>query len=270
MEEICARLSYLKRGHVPLGHHVLTAGIDIGQTHIHWAVGAYGNNFSGSIIDFGVRNFLPGESEEATIHRELTALISELMRRDFPVEGEETPLRIAAAAVDSGYQTKLIYQVCRRCDWPETVIPSRGMGGDRVMRPPKNTPRRDIGPGWYYAKTADGDARLFHIDVDHWKCFTDSRLRTPIGAPGALSFFGKSGRELWDIAGHFRAERREKKTRMADGVEYVKWRADPSMPNHWFDCVVYSHALAHRLGVRLAEQEAAPERKKRAMKTWFN
>lgn len=270
MEEICGRFSRVARGAVPIGYTTLTAGIDIGQSDIHWVVGAYGDGFSGSVIDFGVSRFEPGASEEAAISRELTKLLNILMRREFPVENDaENPLHIAGAAVDSGYQAKLIYQICRRCDWPDAVIPSRGLGGEKQLRPPKNTPRRDIGDHWYYARTMDGDARLFHIDVDFWKSFVDSRMRTPMGANGALTFFGRSGRELWDLAAHLRAERREKKTRTGDGQEYVKWRNDDSAPNHWHDCLVYSHALAHRIGVRLAEQEAPAPPKRKKRKTWF-
>lgn len=271
MEEICNRFSRVPRGTVPIGYNTLTAGVDIRETELHWVVGAYGNGFSGSVIDFGVVRLPPEESLESVITRELSELIAKLMRREFLVEnGAEEPLHISGVAVDSGFQAKLIYQVCRRCDWPDTVIPSRGLGGEKQLRPPKNTPRRDCGEHWYYARTADGDARLFHIDVDFWKSFVDSRLRTALGAPGALSFFGRSGRELWDLAAHLRAERREKKTRVGDGQEYVKWRLEnASAPNHWHDCLVYSHALAHRIGVRLAEQEAAPAPKRKKRRSWF-
>ena len=262
-QDIMAKVNNLERYRAEHGASVIVSFVDCGkQTHVHWSTCWFGDGFSGGLLDRGV---LPVERTalggiEAALTATLTKAVGAICGRAYPAAGGGE-LRVSLCAVDSGWEARTVYAFCRQSPHAAVLVPSKGQGGELELRPPKLCGRRDRGPGWYYAKTVAGDARLLHYDVDHFKSFANERLRTPLGGRGSFSLWGFLPDEHRLFAEHCTAERPKSKTKRTGDV-FAKWEVLPGRPNHWWDTLVGCYVAAARLGMTLdgADAGAAPAR----------
>lgn len=272
--DIFKKLNKLDRYNAPSGFSTLVSFIDVHGKQIHWATIAFGDYFSGAIMDYGVAKITRGRRGgiEAAVTEALKECVRKIKTRPYFSDDGES-LKVENLIIDSGWQSRVVYAFCNSITQSPLVIPSKGQGGEFEVRPPKLTPRRNYGSQWCYAMTKARDAKLMIYNTDYWKSFVNERLRTGMGGLGCLSIWGKSPRVHRTLAEHLCSERPTEKTKKTGDV-FAKWNLLPGRPNHWLDCVVGCHVAAARLGCELKETQSAekkkPKRKKQTLSSVFN
>lgn len=269
--DVLAKLNRLRRGVCPAGASVVVAFADLGKkSHAHYGVCAFGDGYSGSLIEYGVREVkAPFGGIEAAIGKTLKKLVDELLARTYPVEGGAPPLRIERFLVDSGWKAQTVYEFCRWSGYRGTLIPSKGQGSERELRTPKKLPARYHGAGWYHAPTlaaarsGRNDQWLTMYETDLFKSILAERLRTPLGGAGCLSINGdpKHRERFRDLAEQVTAERAGEKERR-DGSRFDKWRPLPGRPNHYLDVLTGCLVAAAFFGIKPPQSEEIEKARK--------
>jgi hypothetical protein len=253
--EIVRKLNGLDRFQVEHGAGAVVAFVDLGKvTHIHWDTCWFADGFSGGLLDRGVRPLARTVrgGVEAAIYARLTEVTEHICGRRYQVPGGGE-LRCSLCVVDSGWQSRTVYAFCRQSPHAAVLAPSKGIGGEVELRPPRLCPKRDQGDGWYRAWTRSREARILYYNTDRWKTFTNERLRTGLGGRGCFSLWGKRPEEHRDFADQITAERpRSKQTKWGDVI--AKWECLPGRENHYWDCLVGCHVGVATLGVALDKE----------------
>lgn len=280
---VAGRLSGHRRGLAPSRATRLTAFVDVQQAVLFWAVCAWEENFTGTVLDYGtwpkqershftlrdVRRTLAvaykGQGLEAQLAAGLTDLADELLGRDWHADGGGV-LRVDRQLVDSGWQSEVVERWCRASPHRDRVGPSKGRGISASGNPIADWPKRPgerRGPNWIVPAARAGHAtRLLIYDTNAWKSFTAARLLAPAAAAGGLTLFGDREDAHRLFAEHAAAEYRVRTTGRGRSVD--EWKCPPGRDNHWWDCLVGCAVAASYLGVRLAEASGdAPKRKRK-------
>lgn len=105
-EELYRRREKYRRGRVPAGGLVLTAGADVQRDRIEVEIVAWGKGLESWSVDYLV---IPGDSATEAPWKELDRLLT----RTWPHE-RGVALRLRALAVDSGFETQGVYNWTRR------------------------------------------------------------------------------------------------------------------------------------------------------------
>ena len=274
-KDLLAKLNRLKAGICPSGSSVVVGFADMGQrSHVHYMLCAFGDNYSGSIILYGkaeVRADFGGV--EAAIGKSLKKVLDEILTRTYPIEGGGPALRVERFLVDSGWKAQTVYEFCRWAGFPGVVVPSKGQGGEKELRPPRKLPRRYWGPGWYHAPTlaaarsGTNDQWLTMYDADYFKSLAAERLRTGPGGRGSISINGDPRRRerARELVEHLTSERSREKDRR-DGEVFEKWSVLTGRENHLWDCLVGCTVAAAYLGIKAPESEEAEKARRPARK----
>ena len=168
-----------------------------------------------------------------------------------------------------GEMTDVVYQFCRRSRFGANLLPSHGMGVGASSRAfgDYKAQRGDVVGLHWRVPNAIGKRSTRHavIDANYWKSFVHSRLATPLGDPGSLTFDGEPG-ERGLIASHLTAEYCVPTVNERTGRRVNEWKLRMKRPdNHWFDCLVGACVGASICGAKLPTTpgETAPTRKVR-------
>jgi hypothetical protein len=282
---IAGRTSGLDRGAVPLAAAKLTAFIDVQHKLLYWVVCAWGDDFTGTVIDYGtwpdqersyfalrdakrtLQSSAKGRTAQEAVAAGLTALTSDLCRREWTREGG-APVRLDRILVDGkdGTMTEVVARVCRTSEFASLLIPSSGRGigpNDKPMHQYSAKPGEKIGTGWILQRSARFAMRWVSIDTNWWKTLVHQRLACPTTDHGALTIFGRKGTDHRMIADHLTAESRSKIRNEKTGRTVDVWKLKPGQSeNHWFDCVVGSAVAASLSGCDVLGGVARPTRKK--------
>lgn len=280
-EELVRRVNGLVPSVMPLSATRLTAMIDVQEESLWYAVCAWSENFGGSVIAYGTwpgqdeRYFslrdmrtklsmrYPGMGLEARLQAALLDLTDDLCSRGWRRE-DGLEARISRCLIDSqwGQSTDVVHTVCRISPHQAVLTPRAGRGiraGESPIDRWPVKPGERRGPGWTMNASKRGTMTVM-MDTNHWKTFVAARLRTPVGDPGAMTFYGllNDRPDLHDmLIDHFLAERpvrTEAKGRVVD-----EWRSPVAgRDNHWWDCVVGCAVAASMEGVRLFANEGLP------------
>ncbi len=282
-EQIVVKLTGLERGVVPKACQHVTSYVDVHERLLYYVVGAWSNDFGGSLIDYGtyprqptsyfsqssapvsMEVAHPGATEDAWILAGLTSLCDSLLRSQYRRE-DGALLRIGRLLVDAkwGQKTELVKQFCRRHpQGGSIVLPSigLGLGPTRKMfsdyRPETGA---TIGLNWRLSTQTDGH-RMVTIDVNWWKTFTATRLGMSLGALGGWELFGRLPKEHSLFADHCVSEEPKTLLHKESKRERTVWEWKPGRPdNHWWDCLVGSAVAASMLGAVPAGLEPARKR----------
>lgn len=268
-----SRLNGVERGIVPQWADHLIAYIDIQGDLLYWLVSAWADNFTGAVVDYGAwpeqsRDYFtvrdaksllskkyPQETEEGCWFRGLGDLCARILGREWERDGGDL-MRVERCLIDASYgnSTETIYQFCRASAHSAVLSPShgKGIGASRApMRDWQKQPGERVGPYWRFRRGKQLRAiRHVLLDTNYWKSFVAARLRTSMGAKGALSLFGKDPRVHRMLVDHLTAEMPVRTD--ADGNVVDEWRErQPGLDNHWFDCLVGTAVAASMLGAKL-------------------
>jgi len=271
-EAIAAKVNNLPQGMCPLESTELTGFIDVQHKALYWGVCAFGDQFTGGVVDYGVfptqhRSFFtlrdikhtlqkkyPGMPLAAAVVAGLGELLDLLIPKTWAHESG-APLKISQLLIDSkdGQLTEAIMTFCRTSRHSAIVMPSQGKGigpADKPMHTYAVKPGDRLGNHWIVSRSQKYALRVVTIDTNHWKSFVHDRLATPPGAKGSLSLYGGRGTDHRMLAQHLTAEsktklRNEKTNRTVD-----VWKLKPGRPdNHWFDVIVGCAVAASMRGI---------------------
>lgn len=267
-EALRERTNHLDRWELPPSATRITAGIDVQKRVIFWAVCAWGEDFGGAVIDWGVypkqktnlfraadprpslEDTYPQMDDMARIHAGLKWVTDYLLSQD------HRPERIL---IDSGNWTSEINQFCRFSPHRSALIASKGYGGGltRPLGSYKVEGQRK-GPYWVVNPLTEGKRqRNLVFDTHYWKSFLRNRLKTAAGSAGCLWLPGGDNEGL---ISHLTAEQATSKTNNNNQRTIEEWGMKPGRSeNHWWDCLVMATVAASELGLRFdAGAVAAP------------
>lgn len=281
--DIIAKANGVPRGVVPSWAHRVTIMTDVQDNALYWLALATGVGFAGHVLDYGIFPeqhiaSLSYKDAKATLRQRYSSgmegglvqgikeLCGELSERPWVRDGDDVRMVSAISGVDSADNTATIYAGVRNAAAPG-LVPTRGRGVLAKHAPwieYKDRPGEELNREyrWMFAPTAgSGQLRVFQYDVNWWKSFVMSRLRTVVGDQGALTFWGRPADHL-QLSDHILGEYAVKVT--ANGRTVEEWSLRVGQDNHLFDVLVGAHALAARAGATLDGIEAAkrPERRK--------
>jgi hypothetical protein len=275
-DQIGAKTNGLRRGAVPHGCDHVTAFIDVQQHALFWMTCAWGQDFTGSVIDYGtypdqklsyftlrdVRRTLSSMAEgtglEGAIYAGLDALTDQLVGREWVRDGDDASMRAGKLLIDAnwGNSTDVVYQFCRQSRHAALLQPSHGryVGASSIPFDQYATrPGERVGHHWRVPVARGRAVRHVLVDTNYWKSFVQARLGVAMGDRGCLSLFAGSEHRM--LADHLTSEYRVRTEGRGRSVD--EWRLrTPGRDNHWLDCLVGCAAGASMLGAALAETQA--------------
>lgn len=282
-DAICGKLNGLPREAVPLDCTKLTMFVDVQKKALFYAVCAWGDDFSGAVIDYGtypeqkarrfnldtlrptLQDIYPRSAIEGQLYSGLGALFKEKMTHMY-IREDGAEMTIDKAAIDAnwGLSTDIVYQYCRQTEFHGKVQPSHGHyigASSRPMSEYRRKPGEKVGLNWIVPAVA-GKRAIRHVmfDTNFWKSFVQSRLGVQMGDPGCLSLWGRQPLEHELYSEHMTAEYRVRTAGRGRTVDEWKLRPD-RYDNHWLDCTVGCAVLASQLGSALPETLSAPARR---------
>lgn len=266
LDKIISRMLPVPRGVVPMFAQTLTAQIDVHDDLLFWAVCAWGEKFTGHVVDYGVwpeqkslsfqrrnvRNTLQRASGANTRDGALAWGIAELAKflsRDWKREDGQD-MRVARGGIDEGYAPEVIYNFCRR-QQVRLFIPTKGVAVRAAQQsfielPPKPGERR----GNNVRELVNEGAKFYHllIDVNYWKGFVLDRFSGAPGDVGKITLYQAPDGAHYPIGEHLTAETFVPVS--ARGRTVREWSQLPGRTeNHWLDCVVGCAASASMVGI---------------------
>lgn len=183
------------------GAYLITAGVDVQKDRLEVGVEGHAPEDENWLIEYAV---LYGDTTEPAVWNDLSAFFERSYRNDRGVE-----LPISAIAVDSGYNTDLVYAFVKAHS-VRRVYATKGKAGGGlpiVSQATKKKTGRDPRP-----------VRLFNVGVDGAKSVIYHRLQNPEPGPGYRHF--PSGIE----SEYFEGLTAEKiVTKYRRGFEYREW-----------------------------------------------
>lgn len=259
-EAVRRRARGWRKGMVPEGTQVLTAGIDLGKWSGHWVLLAWMPEVRLHLCEYGIFDV---HSEELGVERGILQALREfreLVEAGWPSEtGHRIPEQVW---IDSGYQKDPVYAFCREAGGRYRPTKGYGAGQRRrsVYAPPrqKSNVVRLISEGYHLTRERADRIDLIHVDANHWKSWLQERLSTPAAEPGALTLYeATSAGEHIKISKHFTAEKEVEEFEPGRGV-VTRWET-VSRQNHWFDAAYLACAAGHFAGERLVQSRSAPQ-----------
>lgn len=282
-DKIAAKVTSAKQNQLPVGTQHVTAFIDVQHRALYWSLVAWGDAFTGGIIDYGTypdqkRRYFQYREATRTLGRShkgmgaggaiyagLMALIDNLCSRDW--DG----IKVSRLLVDAGDGTykSVIYKVCRDSPHSAVLLPSLGRGiraGDNPLDEWKRNEGERIGHQWRIRTSQAEKVRYLLFDSNYWKTFIQHRLATAEGDPGSLSLYKATPTHHRMISEHLTAEKPQRTE--GRGREVIEWKHPPNKPdNHLLDCVVGSAVAASTVGVTTIEHKSKKKGTKRRKAT---
>jgi len=277
---VLAKANGILRGIVPIGATKLTAFIDVHDEVLYYTVCAWGDRFTGHVVDYGtwpdqqrpyfahreakrkISDEFPGMEYEARMLAALDALAEQLLGREWEREDKSTAKieRLMADAND-GDATIVVREFCRRSRHAAVLMPSHGKGYTSKMSPideAKSTAGEVVGHNW---RTRPGkNLRYAMWDVNKWKTFVSDRLAMAKGTVGGITLFGREAdHEMF--ADHATAE--DSHVVEGRGRKVTEWDLKVGHDNHLLDCLVGSACGASIIGITTVGMAPGPKARKR-------
>ncbi len=274
--DVMARVNRRPRGEIPQPTIKLTAHIDVQQSVLFYLVVAWEAGFTGSIVDYGTWPRQPldwftlanlpvslqaqapvGSPLEAVLYRGLEELTAFLCGREWSRETGDTQ-RLNRVLIDAnwGQSTDLVYLFCRQSPFAPLLTPAHGryIGPAQIpLSEHEKRPLEQIGLEWKIIRNPRKRAIPYCLfDANWWKTFCLGRLKTGLGAPGALSLFGTSDPSHQLLAHMLTSEYRV--PTQGRGRKVDEWMLRPGRAdNHWWDNLVGAAVAASIEGVSLTQ-----------------
>lgn len=287
-DDLMARINQEERGIVPTWANTLTCDIDVHDRLLYYTVSAWGEGFSGAVVDYGTWPRQPNQylalrdanptmfdatkikEVEGAIYASLTALTDELLGKEWKVSQNGVPMRIAKCLVDIGYKDAPVFRFCRESKHASILLGKKGVGitaGKSPMSEWKKLPneRREAGPSPTWSiRQNQGKGRYVIFDTNYWKTFVTERLLVPLGVRSNMMIFGKSGIEHRLYADHLCSEFRVRTQKEGDSRRVDEWCKKPGYDNHYFDTTVGTAVAASMGGITLVGAEPPKQERRKA------
>lgn len=280
-DQILRKINRVPRGRVPLEGSHLVGFLDVGKTLVYYAVCAFSDDFTGSVVDYGtlpdqnrlrfrkrepgkpLAALFPGRQTEGVVYAGLEETCRLLLEREWK-RADGNALRIERLLIDAnwGECTDVVYQFCRQSQYAANVAPSHGRFYGASMQPMSEYSRKPgdrIGLNWRIpANRGKRATRYVLFDANYWKSFVHARLSTAMGDRGSLSLFGDKPFVHSLFADHMHAEYRDRVYSERTGRTVDEWKQRPTRPdNDWFDCLAGCCVAASIAGCALTSGDVA-------------
>jgi phage terminase large subunit GpA-like protein len=240
------RLGDWGRGIVPPDTLCITVGIDVGViSRCHWTAIAWRPQGTPHVLEYEIIDVQSETmSSEQAIMSALREFRESVLRTGWKFG--DRMLLPQIVLVDSGNWTDTIYAFTQESGPP--VYPAKGFGARMAGRQAGLA-----GQTWKSAVLPNG-VQLIDINADEAKSYVHQRLKTPIGMPGAMTFFRHSqSADHRTFVHHLLAERQEQEFVAGRGL-VTKW-VEIRRQNHYLD----STALAAIGGQIVGQRVVSPE-----------
>lgn len=255
IQEVALKENGLERGIVPHGLETVVVHVDCGtRTDIHYSVCAFGEGFTGSIIDWGTFKVDESKPADVALTDGLETAIPNILERHYKGERNGIRYEVQLLLIDSGYQANTVYNYCNRNPYKHITFPVKGEGTDNFSIPKSRAVKVPHGAGWWYGEAKDSRQFVYHVHANYWKDLVDARLRVGMGGRGCLSFNlnGKKGNS--ELIQSITSESAHPEFRKKTGETYNAWKNKINRrDNHIWDTIVNCHMAASRMGVSLEE-----------------
>jgi len=283
--DVRKRLNRLPRGRIPLGYEKLTCMIDVQQRLLWYAVVAWKDDFTGSVIDYGwcpdqnrrlftlddLSNTLQREAKtldtdvDSTTWWGLNKLGETILDRQWMREDEVT-LKISKGLIDINWNESesAVARFCRVSRWKGVMLPSRGRplipgkrrisqwapkDGERFPRPAERAECE-----WMITATKHHRLQECYFHPNHWITRINKALTIPVHASGSISLYGEKPDEHQMLAEHVTSMYSETVTK--DEVEGVVWKMRPGIVRKdLLDCLVGAAVAASIEGIQLGTEQ---------------
>lgn len=272
-DQIIAKVNAYPRGRIPSSATHLTAFIDVQQKLLFYAVVAWGDDFSGYVVDYGeypdqkrpyftlrdaklsMALYAKGAGLEGSIYAGLEKLTEQLLGREWMTDSK-VQMKVERCLIDAnwGQSTDVVYQFCRQSTHAAVLMPSHGRfvgASSRPLSEYSKKPGDRAGLNWRVPSIV-GRRSVRHViyDTNFWKSFVHARLAVSMGDKGCISLFGKKPSAHRLFSEHLCAEYRVQTE--GRGRTVGEWKIRPEhFDNHWFDCLVGCAVAASMQGVAL-------------------
>jgi hypothetical protein len=263
------QLSGYPRLVVPPKCVLLTCGIDVRKSGLHYVVLGVEQDFTGHVIlhDFHATHgttYGIDDGVDIAIERALLDLHEQLKLQEWMKENGEI-LDLSLSLADSGYRQQAVYSAAAKIG--DKFYPSRGHGKSEgctqtnFSEQQQRTPDRKPFDGAFL--TREGKIWLCHVDADRWKRFVHDRFLTAPGRPGCFDMFGversDGGRQTPDERAHQTFANQICNESEVDQVVkgVLRRRFKQKGQNHFLDALALACAAASIRGIRLPLSSAA-------------
>jgi phage terminase large subunit GpA-like protein len=249
-------------GALPEGHEIVTAGVDLRASQVHYVVVAWRQDGTGRVVAYGVikvKKSAMGYSPSAIwtalkqlrdgVFPAIAANWGDVWYRQVWMDSAWSPLQ-GANLVD-----QFISQSWQLPQWAGVLMPILGRGVGQYAKGEYSRPRTFGKTTWYVGPDSHGAyepslmcKQRYVINVDEAKTWGQSRLAVAIQdeegnlTPGAVSFFTPTTGDHSEFVRHLLSEHGIREYKPGIG-EVTKFYSD-SRVNHWLDCYGYACSAA--------------------------
>lgn len=206
---------------VPDWAKMLTGGVDVQENCLYWTIRAWGSYLTSQNIAHG----------QAFSFQE----VERVMNLEYQMP-DGTPMVVALALIDSGYNTDLVYDFCvSNSDW---ALPSKGSSNSMLSHYKMSTVNKT-------------DSRAFGmnlvlVDTGKYKDMIAGRMKKKNGSGSWMVYAGCDREYAEQVTAEHKVN-----VKMGNGKVKQEWQLKTShADNHYLDCEVYALAAADALGVR--------------------
>lgn len=206
---------------VPDWAKMLTGGVDVQENCLYWTIRAWGSYLTSQNIAHG----------QAFSFQE----VERVMNLEYQMP-DGTPMVVALALIDSGYNTDLVYDFCvSNSDW---ALPSKGSSNPMLSHYKISTVNKT-------------DSRAFGmnlvlVDTGKYKDMIAGRMKKKNGSGSWMVYAGCDREYAEQVTAEHKVN-----VKMGNGKVKQEWQLKTShADNHYLDCEVYALAAADALGVR--------------------
>jgi len=282
-DEIFEKIGGVGRGVVPMACDRLTAFIDVQQKVLWYLVAAWGDGFTGAVVDYGtwpdqglgyvttsaakrtIARAKPGAGFEGQLYNALGELVDQLAGTTWKNE-KGTQMQFERVMIDAnwGKSTDVVYQFARESTHKSLVLPSHGRGIGASMKPLneyQKKPGDRVGHYWRIAAASGRGARYVVYDTNYWKTFLSDRIRASLGDRGAIQLYKAKPTQHRMLVDHLTSEYPIEVSGRGRSVQ--EWKLRPGRENHLFDCLVGAAVAASMLNVATIGHQTKPAGKRR-------
>ena len=206
---------------VPDWAKILTGGVDVQENCLYWTIRAWGSYLTSQNIAHG----------QAFSFQE----VERVMNLEYQMP-DGTPMVVALALIDSGYNADLVYDFCvSNSDW---ALPSKGSSNPMLSHYKMSTVNKT-------------DSRAFGmnlvlVDTGKYKDMIAGRMKKKNGSGSWMVYAGCDREYAEQVTAEHKVN-----VKMGNGKVKQEWQLKTShADNHYLDCEVYALAAADALGVR--------------------
>ena len=206
---------------VPDWAKILTGGVDVQENCLYWTIRAWGSYLTSQNIAHG----------QAFSFQE----VERVMNLEYQMP-DGTPMVVALALIDSGYNADLVYDFCvSNSDW---ALPSKGSSNPMLSHYKMSTVNKT-------------DSRAFGmnlvlVDTGKYKDMIAGRMKKKNGSGSWMVYAGCDREYAEQVTAEHKVN-----VKKGNGKVKQEWQLKTShADNHYLDCEVYALAAADALGVR--------------------